>query len=195
MQKSRVESFSDNVMAIIMTIMVLDLKLPQGVNFADLLPLKATFFCYVLSFLYLAIYWNNHHHLFQAVREVNGKILWANIHLLLWLTLIPFVTAWAGENDFAALPTALYGFILFMSGFAYWLLTKVLLAQHENRSILQEALGKDYKTLFSIALYAIAILLTLYYPMAAFLMYLLNAIMWIVPDARIEKRLNSSNAK
>lgn len=190
MLKTRVESFSDNVMAIIMTIMVLDLKLPQGINFTDLLPLKFIFLCYVLSFLYLAIYWNNHHHLFQAVREVNGKTLWANIHLLLWLSMIPFVTAWAGENNFASTPTALYGFILFMSGFAYWLLTKVLLAQHENRSILAEALGKDYKTLFSIMLYAVAIPLAWYYPYVAFLLYLANAFIWIVPDSRIEKRLN-----
>lgn len=189
MLKTRVESFSDNVMAIIMTIMVLDLKLPQGIHFSDLMPLKFVFLCYVLSFLYLAIYWNNHHHLFQAVREVNGRTLWANIHLLLWLSMVPFVTAWAGENNFASAPTALYGFILFMSGFAYWLLTKVLLAQHENRSILEEALGKDYKTLFSIALYAVAIPLAWYYPYAAFLMYLANAFIWIVPDSRIEKRL------
>ncbi len=189
MQKNRIESFSDNVIAIIMTIMVLDLNLPRGIAINDLLPLKYVFFCYILSFLYLAIYWNNHHHLFQAVKEVNGITLWANIHLLLWLSMVPFVTAWAGENNFAAIPTALYGFILFMTGFAYWLLTKVLLAQHENSSILAEALGKDYKTLFSIGLYGIAIPLSFWYPLVAFAIYLGNALLWIVPDARIEKRL------
>jgi len=189
MIKNRVETFSDSVIAIIITIMVLDLKIPHGVLIADLLSLKSISICYVLSFLYLAIYWNNHHHLFQAVSEINGMTLWANIHLLFWLTLIPFVTAWAGTNDFAATPTALYGFILFMSGFAYWLLTKVLLAQHENRSVLAEALGRDYKTLISIALYAVAIPLCWWHPLLAFAMYLLNALFWIVPDARIEKRL------
>jgi uncharacterized membrane protein len=191
MLKTRVETFSDNVIAIIMTIMVIDLKMPQGVNFSDLFPLSSIFMGYVLSFLYLAIYWNNHHHLFQAVREVNGITLWANIHLLLWLSFIPFVTAWAGANDFAAVPTAVYGAILFMTGFAYWLLTKVLIAQHENRFILVEALGKDYKTLFSIALYGVAIPLCIWYPFIAFLMYIFNALLWIVPDARIEKRLKS----
>jgi uncharacterized membrane protein len=188
MHKSRIEAFSDGVMAIIITIMVLELRVPQGAELSDLLPLAAVGLCYVLSFLYLAIFWSNHHHLFQTVNHVNGRILWANIHLLFWLSLVPFVTAWAGEHSFARIPTVLYGFVLFMAASAYLLLTKMLIA-YGNSAVLADALGKDFKTKISVALYAIAVPMAYWYPIPALAIYSLVALLWIVPDTRIEKKL------
>jgi uncharacterized membrane protein len=190
MHKSRIEAFSDGVIAIIITIMVLGLKTPDGVHLSDLLPLKSVFLCYLLSFIYLGIYWNNHHHLFQAVNEINGKILWANTHLLFWLSLIPFVTAWAGENNFANQPTACYGFVLLMSACAYYILTRALMAEQSNQSVLAVAIGKDTKGMLSITLYAIGIPLAFWWPLVAFAIYIVVAIIWFVPDKRIEKKLH-----
>ncbi|MFI4955103.1 MAG: TMEM175 family protein [Gammaproteobacteria bacterium] len=189
MHKSRIEAFSDGVIAIIITVMVLELKTPHGTNLSDLLPLKSIFLCYLLSFIYLAIYWNNHHHLFQAVNAINGKILWANLHLLFWLSLIPFVTAWAGENHFANVPTACYGFVLLMAACAYFILTKVLISEESNESVLAIAIGKDAKGKLSIVLYAIAVPLAFWWPFLAFFIYIIVAIIWFIPDKRIEKKL------
>ena len=193
MLKNRIEAFSDGIIAIIITIMVLELKVPHGSLWADLLPLAPIALCYILSFIYLAIYWNNHHHLFQTVSHINGSILWANVHLLFWLTLIPFVTAWMGENNFTALPTAIYGFVLLMAACAYFILTKMLVAMHGEHSILGEAVGKDIKGKLSILFYAIGIPLAFWYPLLAFAIYILVAFMWFVPDSRIEKKLQYSN--
>lgn len=191
MHKSRLEAFSDAVIAIIITIMVLELRVPNGVSFASLVPLTHIFLCYLLSFVYLAIYWNNHHHLFQATKEVNGSILWANIHLLFWLSLVPFVTAWAGESFFASAPTALYGFILFMTACAYSMLTKTLIIKQGEHSVLAEAVGKDTKGKLSIVLYAFGMMLAfVWHPIVSFAIYILVALMWFVPDTRIEARLD-----
>jgi uncharacterized membrane protein len=189
MHKSRIEAFSDGVMAIIITIMVLELKVPSGSQFADLLPLVSVGICYALSFIYLAIYWNNHHHLFQTVTAVNGKVLWANVHLLFWLSLIPFVTAWAGEHDFATAPTVCYGVVLLMAACAYFMLTKALIALHGRDSLLAQAMGKDVKGKLSLLLCVIAIPLAFWYSIAAFGIYMLVAAIWFIPDARIEKKL------
>lgn len=189
MHKGRIEAFSDGVIAIIITIMVLELKVPHGSYLADLLPLLPVMLCYVLSFVYLGIYWNNHHHLFQSVKHINGATLWANLHLLFWLSLIPFVTAWAGENQFAHTPTALYGVVLFMAGFAYLILAKILIAVHPDNHLLGEAIGKDIKGKISIGLYAAAILVSCWFPYLAFAIYIMVAIMWVVPDRRIERKL------
>lgn len=189
MHKGRVEAFSDGVIAIIITIMVLELKVPHGSYLADLLPLFPVMLCYMLSFLYLGIYWNNHHHLFQSVKHINGATLWANLHLLFWLSLIPFVTAWAGEHEFASTPTALYGVVLFMAGFAYLILAKVLVRVHPDNHLLAEALGRDIKGKLSIGLYAASILLSCWAPYIAFSIYIIVAIMWVVPDRRIERKL------
>ncbi|HXN07563.1 MAG TPA: TMEM175 family protein [Nitrospiria bacterium] len=190
MHKSRIEAFSDGVIAIIITVMVLELKLPKGPHLSDLQPLISVGLCYVLSFIYLAIYWNNHHHLFQTVKEVNGAILWANIHLLFWLSLTPFVTAWAGENHFAKVPTAIYGFVLMMAGAAYLILTKTLIAKHGKDSVLAKALGKDLKGKLSVVFYAISVPLALWFPIVAFLIYILVAVIWIIPDSRIEREFH-----
>lgn len=187
MHKNRLEAFSDGVLAIIITIMVLELKAPHGPSIWNLIPLYPVFLSYILSFIYIAIYWNNHHHLFQVVRHVNGPILWTNIHLLFWLSLIPFVTAWTGENHFAQWPVVLYGFVLLMSALAYYILTKALVAEHGKNSDLELALGKDIKGKTSIVLYAIAMFVALWFPLTAFSIYALVAILWIVPDKRIEK--------
>ncbi len=189
MRKNRIEAFSDGVLAIIITVMVLELKIPRGINLIDLLPLQSIFFCYFLSFIYLAIYWNNHHHLFQTVITINGSILWANIHLLFWLSLIPFVTAWAGENHFAPAPTALYGFILLMAACAYYILTKIIILTHGKNSLLESAVGRDTKGIFSIIFYTVAVALAFWLPLVAFGIYLFVAILWFVPDQRIEKKL------
>jgi uncharacterized membrane protein len=192
MKKNRLEAFIDAVIAIIITIMVLELKVPEGSTMADLTSLTHVGFCYILSFIYLAIYWNNHHHLFQAVKEVNGAVLWANIHLLFWLTLFPFVTTWAGETYFASTPTFLYGFILFMAACAYYILTKVLIAEEGSHSLLAQALGKDAKGKLSIVLYAMGMLMAFWFPIGAFCIYLAVAIIWFIPDARIEKKLQAN---
>jgi uncharacterized membrane protein len=192
MNKNRLEAFSDGVIAIILTIMVLELKIPHGDKLSDLIPLSSNFMNYLLSFIYLAIYWNNHHHLFQTVKQVNGATLWANVHLLFWLSLIPFVTAWSGDNHFSEVPMAVYGFILLMAGTAYFILTKVLVAQQGKGSMLSKAVGQDFKGIISVVCYAVGIPLSMWQPMLAFLVYVFVAAMWIVPDTRIEKLVSSS---
>lgn len=189
MVKGRLEAFSDGVLAIIITIMVLELKVPHGANWAALRPLISVFFSYVLSFTFIGLYWNNHHHLLQAVRHVNGRILWANMHLLFWLSLIPFVTGWMGENHFAALPVALYGTVLLFAAFAYFILTRTLISHHGKDSAIAIALGKDFKGKVSVVLYAIAIPLAFVNSWFACALYVLIAIVWLIPDRRIEKTL------
>ena len=187
MVKGRLEAFSDGVMAIIITIMVLELKVPHGSDLNSLRPLIPVFISYVLSFVYVGIYWNNHHHLFQTAMKVNGRILWANLHLLFWLSLIPFVTGWMGENHFAALPVALYGTILLMAGLAYYILARALAAHHGSESTLAVAIGKDFKGIVSLIIYATAISLSFLNPWIAFALYVMVAIIWVIPDRRIEK--------
>jgi uncharacterized membrane protein len=194
LEKGRLEAFSDGVIAIIITIMVLELKVPHGDNFTALVPLASVFLSYALSFIYIAIYWNNHHHLFQAVRHVNGRILWANIHLLFWLSLIPFVTAWMGENHFAALPVALYGCVMFFAAIAYFILTVTLVSHHGSESALAIAIGRDFKGKISLGLYILAILLSFVNSWFACGIYALVAGIWLIPDRRIEKTLNSINS-
>ena len=190
MHKGRVEAFSDGVIAIIITIMVLELKTPAGTTMADLLDRRSIAFCYVLSFLYLAIYWTNHHHLLQSIQHVNGAILWANNYLLFWLSLIPFVTAWAGEHDFASLPTALYGFVLFMAAIAYYILERVLIAHEGKSSTLANAIGRDFKGKISVIFYGFAVPLAFYAPLVSVGIYAIMAIAWIVPDKRIERQFH-----
>lgn len=191
MGKGRLEAFSDGVIAVALTIMVLEMKTPHGYDFAALLPVLPVFSCYVLSFVMVGIYWNNHHHLLHAVQHVNGPILWANLHLLFWLTLIPFVTGWMGENHFAPGPVALYGFIMLMSGIAYYILVRALITRHGPDSTLARALGGDFKGKISIMIYAVAIALSSVSQWAAVSLYVLVAVMWLVPDRRIEKTVNS----
>lgn len=191
MEKGRLEAFSDGVIAIIITIMVLELKVPHDANWAALRPLIPVFLSYVLSFVYVGIYWHNHHHLLQAVRHVNGTILWANSHLLFWLSLFPFATAWMGENDFAAVPVALYGLVVFFAAIAYLILTRVLIAHHGKDSTLGAAIGRDTKGKISLGIYAIAVVSALIVPWFACLLYVLVAILWLIPDRRIERSLIS----
>ena len=190
MHKGRLEAFSDGVIAIIITIMVLEMKAPHGADFAALKPLFPVFLSYLMSFIYLGIYWNNHHHLFQAVKHIDGRILWANSHLLFWLSLIPFVTAWMGENQFAAFPVALYGGVLLSAAVAYFILVQVLLAHHGKDSLLAKAIGDDFKGKISLAIYLAAIALAFINPFLACALYILVAIIWLVPDRRIEKVLD-----
>lgn len=187
MGKNRLEAFSDGVLAIIITIMVLEMKVPHGENFQALQPLLPVFLSYVLSFVYIGIYWNNHHHLLHTVRQVSGGILWANLHLLFWLSLFPFVTAWMGENHFAPLPTALYGAILLMGAIAYWLLQRAIIASEGDASLLARAIGKDFKGKISPLIYAIAIPLAFVHQGLAQACFVTVALMWLVPDRRIEK--------
>jgi uncharacterized membrane protein len=189
--KGRLEAFSDGVIAIIITIMVLELKVPHGAELADLLPLLPVFFSYVLSFIYVGIYWNNHHHLLHVVQHVSGASLWANLHLLFWLSLVPAVTAWMGENGFAAWPVALYGFNLMMCGVAYYILTRALLKIHPKDSALAKALGTDFKGKISVVIYAFAIPLSFVRTWMAYSLYIAVAVMWLVPDTRIEKVLGT----
>jgi uncharacterized membrane protein len=189
MGKGRLEAFSDGVIAILITIMVLELRPPAGTDLAALVPLIPIFLSYVLSFIYLGIYWNNHHHLFQAVQRVNGRVLWTNMHLLFWLSLVPFVTAWMGENSFAVWPVALYGVVLLLAACAYFLLVRALLALHEKDSMLAIALGSDYKGKISIIIYVVAILLAFIVPLAACALYVLVAVIWFIPDRRIERAI------
>ncbi|MBW4505280.1 MAG: DUF1211 domain-containing protein [Scytonematopsis contorta HA4267-MV1] len=191
MGKGRLEAFSDGVIAIIITIMVLEIKVPHGSDLAALRPLIPVFLSYVLSFIYLGIYWNNHHHLLQAVRHVNGNILWANLHLLFWLSLIPFATGWMGENNFAAIPVALYGVILFFAALAYFILTRILIAYHGKDSALAAALGRDFKGKISIIFYTLAILLSFVNSWFSCGLYVLVAVMWLIPDRRIERTLTT----
>jgi uncharacterized membrane protein len=192
MGRGRLEAFSDGVLAIIITIMVLELKVPHGTDPAALAPLIPVFLSYVLSFIYVGIYWNNHHHLLHAVRQVNGRVLWANLHLLFWLSLIPFVTGWLGENHFAAWPVALYGVVLLCAAVAYFVLTRVLISYHGKDSGLAKALGGDFKGKVSVVFYAVAIPLSFVSPWLACGLYVLVAVMWLIPDRRIEQALADS---
>lgn len=193
MRKGRLEAFTDGVLAIIITIMVLELKVPHGGQFEDLAPLLPVFGSYVLSFIYLAIYWNNHHHMMQTVHHVSGAILWANMHLLFWLSLIPFVTGWMGENHFTEASVFLYGFILLASAIAYFILQKLIIKNHGKESILAKALGKDIKGKISPILYIIGIILSFYNIFISGGMYILVAIIWLIPDSRIEKALKENH--
>jgi len=186
MGKGRLEAFSDGVLAILITIMVLELKVPRGGEFASLRPLVPVFLSYVLSFIYLGIYWNNHHHMLHTVTRVSAGILWANLHLLFWLSLVPFVTGWMGENHFAAPPTALYGVILLMAAIAYWVLQRTILASLGPHSRLAAAVGRDLKGKASPVLYALAIPSAYFSRWIAGGLYVLVAMMWLVPDRRIE---------
>lgn len=195
MGKTRLEAFSDGVIAIIITIMVLELKVPHGTELTTLAPLIPVFLSYVLSFIYVGIYWNNHHHMLSASHQVNGRVLWANLHLLFWLSLIPFVTGWMGENHFAPLPTALYGFVLLMAAIAYWILQRAILIEHGCGSLLAQAVGRDIKGNISPVLYAIAIAAAFYWTWLACALYALVAFMWLAPDRRIEKVLAQRSPK
>ena len=186
MNNGRMEAFSDGVLAIIITIMVLELSPPEVASLSALRPLIPKFLSYVLSFLYVGIYWNNHHHLFQVVERVSGGVLWANLHLLFWLSLFPFVTAWIGESGFLAWPLALYGLVLLMAAVAYYILTRALLAVHGPDSGLAKALGRDIKGRGSILLYAVSISLAFFIPWATGLLYWLAAMIWLIPDRRME---------
>ena len=189
MGKGRLEAFSDGVIAVIITIMVLELKVPQGVDLPALIPSIPTFLSYVLSYIFVGIYWNNHHHMLHAVQHVTGSVLWANLHLLFWLSLVPFVTGWMSENHFAAVPVAMYGVVLLMAGVAYYILARILVAQHGRDSLLARAFGKDVKGIASMVLYAIAIALAFVTPWLAGAIYVAVAIMWLVPDPRIEHQI------
>jgi TMEM175 potassium channel family protein len=190
MSKTRLEAFSDGVLAIIITIMVLELRVPHGdTSLAALQPLWGVFLSYVLSFIYIGIYWNNHHHMLHTTHTVTGGILWANLHLLFWLSLVPFVTGWMGENHFAAVPTASYGVILLMAAMAYWNLQRVIIRSQGANSILGRAVGNDRKGKLSPALYVAGILAALIAPAAASLIYCFVALWWLVPDKRIERAL------
>jgi uncharacterized membrane protein len=193
MGKGRLEAFSDGVMAIIITIMVLELKVPHEDGLGALLPLVPVFFSYLLSFVYVGIYWNNHHHLLHATRRVSGGVLWANLHLLFWLSLIPFVTGWMGENHFSAVPTALYGFVLLMAAIAYWILESIIVRAQGPDSVLAAALGRDWKGRLSPLLYIAAIPLAFVAEWVADALYVLVALMWLVPDRRIECALAASH--
>ena len=190
MGKGRLEAFSDGVLAIIITIMVLELKVPHGAQLGALLPLLPVFFSYVLSFIYIGIYWNNHHHMLHTVNKVSGPILWANLHLLFWLSLLPFATGWMGENHFAPLPSALYGAVLLLAGIAYWILQQAIIAAGGEASLLKKAVGSDLKGRISPLLYVIGIALTFVSPWLAQAIYVGVALMWLVPDRRIEHALS-----
>jgi uncharacterized membrane protein len=189
MTKGRLEAFSDAVIAIILTIMVLELAAPHDNRLDALRPLIPAFMSYTLSFVFLIIYWNNHHHLLQAVKHVDGRVLWANSHLLFWLSLVPFVTGWMGETHFSAEPVALYGVVMLLAGVAYFFLVRALLALHGQDSVLATAIGADFKGKISVALYAGAIPLAFFSPGLAFAIYVFVAALWLVPDRRIEKTL------
>lgn len=192
MNKNRLEAFSDGVIAIIITIMVLELRIPRGIHAADLrslLDLRPVFISYILSFIYIGIYWNNHHHTMQAVKSVNGTILWANLHLLFWLSLVPFVTGWMGENDFARWPVTCYGVVLLMNAIAYGILMAVLIRHHGKDSLLARAVGRDWKGNISIGIYVTAIALSWVNPQISFGLYAVVACIWFIPDKRIERKI------
>lgn len=191
MGKGRLEAFSDGVLAIIITIMVLELKVPHGESVATLAPLLPVFLSYVLSFIYVGIYWNNHHHMLHASKKVSGAILWANLHLLFWLSLLPFATGWMGENHFAPLPSALYGVILLMAAIAYVLLQQAIIAVEGSGSRLAVAVGKDWKGKLSPVLYIVGIVSTAWLPWVAQAMYVVAALVWVIPDKRIEHVLSN----
>jgi uncharacterized membrane protein len=185
--KSRLEAFSDGVLAIIITIMVLELKVPHGTSFAALEPLIPVFLSYGLSYVYIGIYWNNHHHMLHAAKRVSGSVLWANLHLLFWLSLVPFVTGWMGENHFTPVPTALYGGVLLMAAIAYWILQRRIIAADGADSVLGKAVGRDLKGNLSPLVYVAAIVIAVWAPAVAGALYLLVALIWLVPDRRIER--------
>jgi TMEM175 potassium channel family protein len=189
MTKGRMEAFSDGVIAIIITIMVLEIKVPHGDTVSNLRPLIPILLSYVLSFVFIGIYWSNHHHLLQAAHQVNGAILWANLHLLFWLSLIPFVTGWMGENHFTSLPVALYGVVLLCSAIAYYILTRMLIASHGKDSQIAQAMGRDVKGKISPVFYILAIPLAFLKPALSCLLYVTVATIWLIPDRRIEHQL------
>jgi len=189
MTKGRLEAFSDGVIAIIITIMVLEMKVPHGDRLEDLVPLVPTFLSYVLSFIYVGIYWNNHHHMLQAATTVTGAMMWANLYLLFWLSLFPFATGWMGQNHFTAAPTALYGAVLLMAAIAYLVLQQAIIRAQGNDSILKKAVGRDWKGKLSSVLYVVAILATSRATWIAQAIFVLAALIWLIPDRRIEKRL------
>jgi uncharacterized membrane protein len=196
MSKNRLEAFSDGVLAIIITIMVLEIKVPHGnTDFSALIPLLPVFLSYVLSFIYLGIYWNNHHHMLLTAGKISGSILWANMHLLFWLSLIPFVTGWMGENHFAPNTLALYGVVLLMSAIAYMILQKLINSQNGKDSVLALAVGKDWKGKVSPVLYIIGIISSFFIPLLSGGIYVLVALIWLVPDKRIERTLEKSKLK
>lgn len=189
MKKGRLEAFSDGVLAIVITIMVLELAPPHGSEFADLVPLLPKIVSYILSFVILGIYWNNHHHLWQAVEKVGGSVLWANLHLLFWLSLVPFATAWMGESYFAPIPVALYGVVLWFSGFAYYIMSQVLIKLHGSDSVLAAAISNSGKERWSLIFYTLAIPLAFLSAWISLAIYILVPVVWLVPDRRIENRL------
>lgn len=194
MTKGRLEAFTDGVIAILITILVLELRAPHGATFAALEPLAPTFLSYILSFVFIAIYWNNHHHLMHAVHRVDGRVLWANVHLLFWLSIVPFATAWMGDNHFAALTVAAYGAVLFMAAIAFTILVRALLACHGQSSTLARAVGPDRKGKLSLVMYAAGISLALVNRWVALALYVSVAIIWLVPDTRIERILTEKPA-
>jgi len=189
MSKARLEAFSDGVIAILITIMVLEFRVPRGASWQVVEPLLPVFFTYVLSFVFLGIYWTNHHHMLHATTKINGAVLWANLHLLFWLSLTPFVTGWMGENDFAAMPTALYGVVLLLSGIAYTILLRTILAIEGPDSVLARAVGRDRKGNISLLLYAVGIPMAFINRWISFAIYVSVALIWLVPDRRIESRI------
>jgi uncharacterized membrane protein len=192
MGKERLAAFSDGVVAIIITIMVLELKVPHGTTLADLLPVLPVFLAYVLSFIYVGIYWNNHHHLLQLASTVTGPILWANLHLLFWLSMVPFATGWMGENQLSTIPVALYGGVLIMNAMAFTLLMTLLIRHEGPDSALARAMGRDLKGKVSLAIYALAIGLAFVWPIASVALYILVAAIWFIPDRRVERTLKVS---
>jgi uncharacterized membrane protein len=192
MGKGRLEAFSDGVLAVIITIMVLEMKVPRGVDLVALQPLLPVFLSYLLSFVYIGIYWNNHHHMLHATQRVSGAVLWANLHLLFWLSLVPFVTGWMGENNFAPTPTAIYGVVLFLAAISYWILQRAIIAEQGEASLLARAVGDDRKGKLSQLCYAIAIPLAFVHEWIAGAIYALVALIWLVPDRRIEQALQGS---
>lgn len=190
MGKARLEAFSDGVLAIIITIMVLEMKVPHGDSWEALVPLYPVFLSYVLSFIYIAIYWNNHHHMMHATHHINGKVMWANNHLLFWLSLMPFASGWMGENHFTSLPTAVFGFDLFMAGAAYYILEECLVKLHGADSTLARAVGSEQKGKISVVIYAVAIGFAFVESRVSLGLYTLVAILWLIPDKRIEKKIN-----
>jgi uncharacterized membrane protein len=193
MNTTRLEAFSDAVIAIIMTIMVLELRVPHGTDLAALQPLIPVFISYVLSFIYLGIYWNNHHHMLHATHSVNGAVLWANLHLLFWLSLVPFTTGWMGENHFDTLPTAVYGVVLLLAAISYTILQTTIVRHHNNENrLLKEAIGNDLKGKISMVLYIAAIGVAFLNPWISYAIYVIVAVIWLVPDPRIEKRLSKT---
>jgi uncharacterized membrane protein len=190
--KTRIEAFSDGVIAILITIMVLELKVPHGEDLSTLLPLVPVFLSYVLSFIYVGIYWNNHHHMFHACKVVTGGIMWANLHLLFWLSLIPFSTGWLGENHFTAAPTAVYGFVLFMAAIAYWILQQTIIKTQGTESILKKAVGRDWKGKLSPIVYVSGIFMAFVSTTISLTAYVIMALIWLVPDRRIEHTLEKT---